>query len=146
MKNFDKEIIEFNINTVFGLEYLGVHFEDTREEKDAYGFHSKTIFLFSIPESSTIELEDKELNTRIKTADELKRLTKEIIVDMMIKSFIAQFGEDKEFLDHIKDNTHDYFKFYAKVRSGETWNKELAEQRMKELNQELQEASGYREI
>lgn len=141
-----KEQLASNIENVFLLEYLGIRFEDTREEKDSYGFHSKTIFLFSVPESSTIELEDEELNARIKTSDALKHLAKESILDMMIESFKAQFGEDKEFLDHVKNNTSDYFKFYAKVRVGEVWTKELGDARIKELTEEIKEASKYREI
>lgn len=135
-----------NIEQVFLLEYLGIRFEDTREEKDSYGFHSKTIFLFSVPESSAIELEDEELNARIKTADALKRLAKESILDMMIDSFKAQFGEDKEFLEHIKNNTSDYFKFYAKVRKGEVWTKELGDNRIKELTDDIKKASEYESI
>lgn len=142
----NEEQLASNIEKVFLLEYLGIRFEDTREEKDSYGFHSKTIFLFSVPESSTIELEDEELNERIKTADALKRLAKESIIDMMIDSFKAQFGEDKEFLEHIKNNTPDYFKFYAKVRKGELWTKELGDNRIKELTDDIKKASEYESI
>ena len=146
MEEFNKEQLAANIETVLYLEYLGVRFEDTREEKDSYGFHSKTIYLFSVPESSTIELEDEELNARIKTADALKRLAKESIIDMMIKSFKIQFGEDEECIEDIKNNTSNYFKFYAKVRKGEVWNKELGDNRIKELTNELKEAREYKEI
>lgn len=142
----NKEQLASNIEKVFLLEYLGIRFEDTKEEKDSYGFHSKTIFLFSVPESSTIELEDEELNARIKTADALKRLAKESIIDMMIDSFKAQFGEDKEFLEHIKNNTPDYFKFYAKVRKGELWTKGLGDNRIKELTDDIKKASEYESI
>lgn len=146
MENFDKEIIEFNINTIYGLEYLGVRFEDTKEEKGSCGLFSKLAYYYSVPELSTLEVKDAELNDRIKTANGLKYVAKEVLIDMMIKNYQHEFGEDEKFVQDVKENIHDYFKFYAKVRSGETWNKELAEQRMKELTKELQEASGYREI
>lgn len=146
MEEFNKEQLTTNLETILYLEYLGIHFEDTREEKDPYGFHSKTIFLFSVPESSTIELEDEDLNVKIKTANALKNLAKESIIDMMIESFKTQFGEYEEFIEEIRNNTSDYFKFYAKVRKGEIWSKELGDNRIKELTSELKKASEYKEI
>ena len=146
MEDSRREIIEFNVNTVFGLEYLGIRFADTKEETGSCGLFSKLAYYYSVPELSTLEVKDAELNDRIKTANGLKYVAKEVLIDMMIKNYQHEFGEDTEFVKDVKENIHDYFKFYAKVRVGETWNKELAEQRMKELNKELQEASGYREI
>ena len=100
----------------------------------------------NVTEASTITTEDKELNDRIQTANGLKYFAKEKLIDMMIKSFESTYGEDKEFTDDVKNNIHDYFKFYAKVRVGEVWTKELGDARIKELTEEIKEASKYREI
>lgn len=146
MEDLRKEIIESNINTVLGLEYLGIRFEDTKEEKGSCGLFSKLAYYYSVPELSTLEVKDKELNDRIKTANGLKYLAKEVLIDMLINNYQKEFGENLEFVEDVKNNIHDYFKFYAKVRDGETWNKDIAEQRMKELTKEIKEASKYREI
>ena len=135
-----EELIKRNTTRLVNLEYLGIRIEDEKEEG------SKTAYYYSVPESSTLEVENKELNSRIKTANDLKNLAKETIVVMILDNCLKEFGEDAEFLYDIKNNTSDYFKFYAKVRSGEVWNKELAAQRMKDLKKEFENAYGYEEI
>lgn len=146
MEELNKEQLEDNVETVLTLEWLGIHFEDTKEEKGSCNLFSKTAFYFSVPEASTITTEDKELNNRIQTANGLKYFAKEQLINMMINSFESAHGADKEFTDDVKNNIHDYFKFYAKVRVGEVWTKELGDQRIKELTDEIKEASKYREI
>ena len=146
MDTLNKEQLTDNIEEVFTLEWLGVRFEDTKEEKGSCGLYSKTAFYFSVPEASTIATEDEELNNRIQTANGLKYFAKEVLIDMMIKSFESVYGVDKEFTNDVKNNINDYFKFYAKVRVGEVWNKELGDKRIKELTDEIKEASRYREI
>ena len=141
-----EERIQSNIKVIFGLEYFGIRFEDTKEERGEYGLHSvKTAYYYSVPEASTLDVEDKSLNERIKTSDGLKHLAKEILIDMLVDNCKQEFDDD-DFAADVKNNSSDYFKFYAKVRSGEIWNKELAEQRMKDLTKEIDAASGYKEI
>lgn len=142
----DKSVLQKNVEAVLGLEWLGIRFEDTREEKGSCGLFSKFVYYYSVPESSTIETENKELNERIQTAYGLKYLAKETIIEMMFNAFESEYGEDKEFVEDIKNNLHDYFKFCAKVRTGEVWTKELGDNRIKELTAEIQNASGYTEI
>ena len=146
MDTLNQEQLADNIETVLTLEWLGIRFEDTKEEKGSCGLFSKTAFYFSVPEASTITTEDKELNNRIQTANGLKYFAKEKLIDMMISSFESIHGKDEEFVKDVKNNIHDYFKFYAKVRIGEVWNKELGDNRVKELTDEIKEASKYREI
>jgi len=100
-------------------------------------------YYFSVPESSTIEVDNEELNARIKTADGLKRLAKDELIAIFVKAYENDFEKDKDLLDYLKNNTSDYLKFYAKVRKGEVWSKELGDQRIKELIDEVQKASGY---
>jgi hypothetical protein len=143
MKEFNKELVLDSANVILNLEYLGVHFEDVKEERSKHGFFTKMAYYYSVPESSTIEVDNEELNTRIKTADGLKRLAKDELIAMFVKVYGSELGEDKEFLDYMKNNTSDYLKFYAKVRKGEVWTKELGDQRIKELIDAVQKVSGY---
>ena len=144
--NYNMGQLQKNVETTLTLEWLGIHFEDVREEKDAWGLVTKTSYYYSVPESSIVEVEDKKLNGKIKTADGLKHLAKEMLTDMILDSFEREFGEDAEFIVDITNNLSDYFKFYAKVRTGEVWTKELGDNRIKELTEEMQKASGYIEI
>lgn len=143
MAELNKEQISDSATIIFNLEYLGVHFEDVKEEKSKYGFFTKMAYYFSVPESSTIEVDNEELNARIKTADGLKRLAKDELIAIFVKAYENDFEKDKDLLDYLKNKTSDYLKFYAKVRKGEVWSKELGDQRIKELIDEVQKASGY---
>jgi hypothetical protein len=142
--NYQKQI-QSNTTIILNLEYLGVHFEDTKEERGSCGLFSKTAYYYSVPEASTLEVNNKLLNERIKTANGLKYLAKETLIDMIIDSCKNE-SEDDEFVDDVKNNIHDYFKFYAKVRVGEIWTEDLAKQRIKDIEKEIQEARKYREI
>lgn len=134
------------LNIILALEKLGICMEDTKEEKDTYGFSTKTAYYYSVPESSTIEVADAELNSMIKTADGLKKLAKENLVDIAIDVCEHEFGDDKDLIEDVKADISKYFKFYAKVRKGEVWTKELGDKRIKELTEEIQRASGYSEV
>ena len=134
------------LNIIFCLEWLGIRMEETKEEKDSYWFSGKTAYYFSVPELSTIEVENQELNARIKTSDGLKSLAKETLTDMMIDACEQEYGEDKRFIEDVKNDISNYFKFYAKVRKGEVWTEELGDKRIKELTEEIQKASGYEEL
>lgn len=135
------------LNIIFGLEYLGIRMEEAKEERGSKWFSTtKTAYYFSVPESSTIEVENQELNVRIKTSDGLKALAKETLTDMIIDACEQEYGEDKWFIEDVKKDISSYLKFYAKVRKGEVWTKELGDNRMKELTEEIQKAAGYSEV
>ena len=134
------------LKIVLTLEWLGVHIEDTKEVTDEYGIPSKTVYYLSVPETSTIEVEDKELSKKIQSSDSLISLAKEEILDMLMDSCKDVFGDDEEFLEEVKNNTSDYFKFYAKVRKGETWTKELGDVMVKKLTDEIHAISAYKEV
>ena len=146
IENYSKEQITKNLETVLSLEYFGIHIEDIKETTDEYGIPSKTNILFSVPESSTIELKYKEMNEKIKSSDGLVALAKEELLDMLMESCKDVFGDDKEFLEELKNNQSDYFKFYAKVRTGEQWTKELGESRVNKLLDEFRAISSYKEV
>lgn len=146
LSDYSREQIEKNLKTVLTLEWLGVHIEDTKEITDEYGIPSKTVYYLSVPETSTIEVEDKELNKKIQSSDNLIALAKKEILDMLMDSCKDVFGDDEEFLEEVKNNTSDYFKFYAKVRKGETWTKELGDAMVKKLTDEIHTASAYKEV
>ena len=140
LEGYSKEQIEKNLKTVLTLEWLGIHIEDTKETMD------KTIYYFSVPETSTIEVEDKELTKRIQSSDGLIALAKEEILNILLEACNDEFDDDKEFLEEIKNNTSDYFKFYAKVRTGEKWSKDLGDAMVKRLTDEIHAASAYKEV
>ena len=146
LSDYSREQIEKNLKTVLTLEWLGVHIEDTKEITDEYGIPSKTVYYLSVPETSTIEVEDKELNKKIQSSDNLIALAKKEILDMLMDSCKDVFGDDEEFLEEVKNNTSDYFKFYAKVRKGEIWTKELGDAMVKKLTDEIHAASAYKEV
>lgn len=145
-EDYSREQIEKNLKTVLTLEWLGIHIEDTKEVTNNYGVPIRNAYYFSVPETSTMEVEDKELNKKIKTSDGLIALAKEEIVDMLIDSCKDVFGNDKEFIEEIKNNTSDYFKFYAKVRTGEKWSKDLGDAIVKRLTDEIHAASAFKEV
>jgi hypothetical protein len=143
---YNKEQIEGNLKTIFGLEWCGIRIEDTQEVSSNYGLTTKTIFYYSVPETSTIEVEDVELNKKIKTADGLKLVAKETLTAMIVDSFKSVYPDDDELIEDIITNMSDYCKFYAKVRKGEAWSKEMGDNRVKELCGEIQKANEYKEI
>jgi len=142
----NNDTIEKNLQAVLTLEWLGVRIEETKTENDNFGFTTKTVYYYSVPESSTIEVEDIELNNRIKTSDGLKALAKETLIEVFINTCEATFPDDKEFIKDLEDDSSNYLKFYAKVRKGEVWSKELGDQRIKELTESIEKASGYKEV
>ena len=137
----NQELFMESFKLLLGLEKLGIRIEDTKEDVES----GKTIYYFSVPEFSILEIENKELNNKIKTADGLKLIAKELLTEMVINACEAQYP-DEEFITDVKNNISEYFKFYAKVRNGETWNQELSDNRVKELIEDLQNASQYKEV
>lgn len=140
-----KEQLNNNLQVILGLEWLGIRIEDIKEESDNFGL-SKTIYYYSVPESSVIESDSEELNARIKTSDGLKLLAKETLIEMVIGACEAAYPDDKEFIDDIQNNISEYFKFKAKVRKGEVWNKEKGDNRVQELCGEILQGTQYSEV
>lgn len=66
LEQYSKEQIKKNLETVLKLEYLGVHIENTKDLKDEYGLETIIAYYFTVPEFSTIEIENKELNEKSK--------------------------------------------------------------------------------
>ena len=120
--------------------------EDIKEERSNFGFTTKTVYYYSVPESSIIELDNQDLNSRIKTSDGLKLLAKETLTDMLIKSCQTAYPNDEEFIEDVKSNVSEYFKFCAKVRKGEVWNQEMGDNRVKELCEDVKKAAQYKEV
>lgn len=129
--------IKNNLNTILNLEYLGVRFENTKEESDNFDLTTKTVYYYSVPESSVIELDNEELNNRIKTSDGLKLLAKELITEMIIDYCKNACPNDEELIEDIKSNTSKYLKCCAKIRKGEIWNEEMGNARVKKLWDEM---------
>ena len=136
---YSKEQIKYNIGIVLNLEYLGVHIEKINDNLENY------IVMFSVPEMSTLETDNENVNKFNKTSDNLIKLSKKWLIDMLIKS-CKDIYDDEDFINELKEKQSDYFKFYAKVRKGEIWTKEIAENRIKELNNEFDKISGYKEV
>lgn len=141
----DKTWIENNLKIAINLEWLGVRFEDTKDIKGEFGL-PKTAYYYSVPESSVITLDDQELNSRIQTAHGLKLLAKERILNMNIDALKKVYPDEEDFIEDVTNNSADYFQFYAKVRVGEVWNEEMANKRMEELLQDIQNAAAYKEV
>lgn len=142
----DKKQLTDNFKTILNLEWLGVRIEDTKEERGNMGFTTKTVYYYSVPEFSIIELDNQDLNSRIKTSDGLKLLAKETLIDMLINSCKEVYPDDEEFIEDVKNNISECFKFCAKVRVGEVWNKEMGDNRVKELCEDVQKAAQYKEV
>lgn len=117
--NYSKEQIKEALQILLTMEWLGIHIENIKDTANERSYY------FSVPEKSTMEVKDKKANEQIKTSDGLIAIAKEELIDMMIDSCNNEFGDDKELFEDIKNNISDYVKFYAKIRVGEIWNKEL---------------------
>lgn len=133
-----KEQFSNNIKTLLILEYLGIRLEDTINSNELL------MFYFSVPESSTLELENEELDKRIKTSYDLIQLAKDLLIEMTLES--GEIFEDEEFLKEVETNISSYCKFYAKVRKGEMWNEEKAKSRVSELRKLLSVYEDYKEV
>lgn len=142
-ENCNEEQTKKMLNSILTMEYIGIKIEDV---KNSYEINDKAIFYFSVPESSVLETENKELNTRIKTADDLIKLAKEELIDLSLLKVSEISENDEEFIQEIKDNSSDYFRFYAKVRTGEIWNKDLADEVIKKFNDEMEKLNSYKEV
>lgn len=124
-----KEITE----ALLSLEYLGIHIEDIKEQD------GKQLYFFSVPESSTLQLIDSDLNERIRDECGLINLAKEFFTEAVVESCRSVFGdeEDEKFYDDVRNNISEYASFFAKVRHGEVWNAEMAKDAEKKFIDDL---------
>lgn len=141
----NKQQLTDSVKTLLMLEWFGIQIEEVKDERENFSYMTKTIYCYSVPESSNIEVDDKKLNDKIKTSDGLKILAKETLTDLLINSCKEQ-DPDEDFINDIKNNTSNYLKFRARVRNGEIWNKEMGNNRVKELSKDIQKLAKYTEV
>lgn len=135
-----------NIEYMLNLEFLGIRFEANEEENASSDLHNITKIYFSVPESSTIEIEGKEeINPYIKTAESLISFAKSHISHLIMIQIKKEFDEEGDD-EYYKNIISDSFKFYARIRKGEVWTKEDGDKRVKELIEELKKVPVYKEV
>lgn len=133
----NEETIKSNIRTILLMEYFGIRIEKQTEHGDF------THMYFSVPESSTVNYSyDEKLNTLIKTSAGLIEIAKKTLIEMFKKIIV----EDLDDAAGLNIYVQDYVKFFAKVRTGEVWNKEMAEERVKELGGTVTDNNEYQEV
>lgn len=131
MRITNSEQIKDNLKTILALEYLGIHIEDVIEKDQ------KQLYYFSVPENSLIEDEEHE---GVNTAEGLIKVAKEALIQLIINSCKATFDdieEDNEFYQELEQTISSYAQFFAKVRYGETWNKEMGQAAIKQVTESI---------
>lgn len=132
--------IEENLKTVLTLEYMGIHMEDTKEQ----GF--KQLYYFSVPERSTLKTESAK--EQAETADDLIKVAKAALTETILdlcKSEYADGEEYEEFYKDVENNISEYALFFAKVRQGEVWNKEMGKAAVNKTVESLKNLS-YKQV
>ena len=130
--------IEENLKTVLTLEYMGIHIENTKDQ----GF--KQLYYFSVPERSTLKVESAK--EQAETADDLIQVAKATLTEMILDSCKSEFDdEDEEFYKDVENNISDYALFFAKVRKGEVWNKEMGKAAVNKAVEPLKNLS-YKQV
>ena len=122
------EYIKESLRTILKLEYLGVHIEDAKE-KDL-----KQLYYFSVPESSALQVE---------SAKDLIDVAKTTLTKMVLDSCKSEFDDEEyeEFFKDVESNISDYVLFFAKVRQGEVWNKEMGEAAVNKITEQFKMSS-----
>lgn len=118
------------------LEYYGVQIGDCGEDIDGY-----YKFRFSVPESSTVNSENEEIDKLIKTSSGLMAIAKHYTLECLM-SICDKEEEEK----YYKSFLNEHVKFLAKVRTGEVWTEEMGKARVEELVKQIKEASEYMEV
>ena len=137
LENNPKQIEE-KLKTVLTLEYMGIHIENTKEQ----GF--KQLYYFSVPERSTLKVESAK--EQAETADDLIQVAKAALTEMILDSCKSEFDdEDEEFYKDVENNISDYALFFAKVRKGEVWNKEIGKAAVNKAVEQLKNLS-YKQV
>ena len=117
---------------------MGIHIENTKEQ----GF--KQLYYFSVPERSTLKVESAK--EQAETADDLIKVAKAALTEMILDSCKSEFDdEDEEFYKDVKNNISDYALFFAKVRKGEVWNKEMGKAAVNKAVEPLKSLS-YKQV
>lgn len=140
MKLNNPKQIKENLKTVLTLEYMGIHIEDTKEQ----GF--KQLYYFSVPEKTTLKVESAK--EQAETAEDLIDVAKAALTEMIIDSCKSEFNdgeEDEEFYKDVENNISDYALFFAKVRKGEVWNKEMGKAAVNKAVEQLKNPS-YKQV
>ena len=138
MKLNNSKQIEENLKTVLTLEYMGIHIENTKDQ----GF--KQLYYFSVPERSTLKVESAK--EQAETADDLIKVAKAALTEMILDSCKSEFDdEDEEFYKDVENNISDYALFFAKVRKGEVWNKEMGKAAVNKAVESLKNLS-YKQV
>lgn len=131
---------EENFKTVLTLEYMGIHMEDTKEQ----GF--KQLYYFSVPEKSTLKTESAK--EQAETADDLIKVAKAALTEMILDSCKSEYADGEEYEEFYKDvenNISEYALFFAKVRQGEVWNKEMGKAAVNKIVESLKNLS-YKQV
>ena len=132
--------IEENLKTVHTLEYMGIHMEDTKEQ----GF--KQLYYFSVPERSTLKTESAK--EQAETADDLIKVAKAALTETILDSCKSEYADGEEYEEFYKDvenNISEYALFFAKVRQGEVWNKEMGKAAVNKTVESLKNLS-YKQV
>lgn len=140
METSNSKQTEENLKTVLTLEYLGIHIEDIKERD------FKQLYYFSVPERSTLKVETAK--EQAETADDLIQVAKAALTEMILNSCKSEFGdgeEDEEFYKDVENNISDYALFFAKVRKGEVWDKEMGKAAVNKAVEQLKNLS-YKQV
>ena len=126
------EYIKENLRTILKLEYLGIHIEDIKEK------NFKQLYYFSVPERSELQVE---------SAKDLIDVAKVTLTKMVLDSCKSEFDDEEyeEFLNDVDNNISDYILFFAKVRQGEVWNKEMGEAAVNNIGKQF-EMPSYKQV
>ena len=123
------ELLKSSIELMLYLEYFGIHIEDTKD------VNYKKVVYFSVPELSTITTKDDKTNQKISNANGLIEFAKEYLTAIFIETCEDELSDkEKYILANIKENISDYLEFYAKIRTGETWNEEKGNNAMRKFS------------
>ena len=132
--------IEENLKTVLTLEYMGIHMEDTKEQ----GFFF--FFFLCGPDRSTLKTESAK--EQAETADDLIKVAKAALTEMILDSCKSEYADGEEYEEFYKDvenNISEYALFFAKVRQGEVWNKEMGKAAVNKTVESLKNLS-YKQV
>lgn len=98
---------------------MGIHIEDVVDD-------FKQLYYFSVPERSILKVES--VKEQAETAEDLMKVAKTILTEIILDTYKAELAdgeEDEEFYKDVENNISEYALFFAKVRQGEIWNKEM---------------------
>lgn len=142
-----EKFYENQIQRILLMEYLGIQIDDIREVPSPKDMTTQTCYYFSVPESSTLIIDG--FASDISSADSLKKIAKEQLMEMYDDAIDSIVEADKELFaddENWREELRSKCIFYAKVRTGEVWDKDKAEEAVRELSAAIKEANGYEEI